>query len=377
MDDPTAFRTAAEAFLCADEMRHNLFLGLLATLEKQPEVYPDHGLWIVEDAGTVVGAALMTPPHNLLLATPARAGALESLIQAVLQEGLVLPGVVGTRPEVDAFVDLYTAATGGRVASRMEQALHVLNTVSDVPVPAGRARPALAEDFELVVEWNRAFSTEVAPENTWDEAETRRRLSHRVPDGSGGGMRIWEDGGPVCIVGFVDATERIARIGPVYTPPHLRRRGYAAALTAYVTREMLASGKTGCLLYTDLANPTSNAIYHRIGYRRLCDGAMIAFEPAVQAEQPGVGQGGRQDEARVAGSEERNLGEQPLAGLLVRHGLMPRDLVTASTEQITHKMVNRAVRGRRLTPHVGKKICNALNRASEGHYAVGDLFTYI
>ncbi len=73
---------------------------------------------------------------------------------------------------------------------------------------------------------------------------------------------------------------------------------------------------------------------------------------------------------------ERNLGPQPVGDLLTKHGLTTHDLVTASTEQITHKMVNRAVRGRRLTPNVMTKIQNALNRAAETSYTLVDLFTY-
>ncbi len=73
---------------------------------------------------------------------------------------------------------------------------------------------------------------------------------------------------------------------------------------------------------------------------------------------------------------ERDLGEQPLAALLEKHELSPPDLVAASTEQITHKMVKRAIRGRRLTPHVMVKICNALNRAAGSSYKVTDLFSY-
>jgi len=72
----------------------------------------------------------------------------------------------------------------------------------------------------------------------------------------------------------------------------------------------------------------------------------------------------------------RNLGEQPIALLVSRHQLKPHDLVTASTEQITHKMVSRACKGRRLTPGVQQKILNALNRASGSTYARGDLFNY-
>lgn len=75
-------------------------------------------------------------------------------------------------------------------------------------------------------------------------------------------------------------------------------------------------------------------------------------------------------------SSERNLGEQPVAALLVQHGLKPHDLVAASTEQITHKMVARACKGRRLTPNVQRKIVNALNTAAAASYGVDDLFNY-
>jgi hypothetical protein len=73
---------------------------------------------------------------------------------------------------------------------------------------------------------------------------------------------------------------------------------------------------------------------------------------------------------------ERNLGEQPIAALLVHHGLKPHDLVAASTEQITHKMVSRACKGRRLTPNVQRKILNALNTAAGTAYGPADLFNY-
>ena len=72
----------------------------------------------------------------------------------------------------------------------------------------------------------------------------------------------------------------------------------------------------------------------------------------------------------------RNLGEQPIARIMAERGLRPHDLVAASTEQITHKMVARACKGRRLTPHVQVKIVNALNAATGEHYERDDLFNY-
>ncbi len=73
---------------------------------------------------------------------------------------------------------------------------------------------------------------------------------------------------------------------------------------------------------------------------------------------------------------ERNFGEQPLAAIMSEHGLASQDLVAASTEQITHKMVARACKGRRLTPNVQVKILNALNAATCKEHALAELFTH-
>jgi len=63
-----------------------------------------------------------------------------------------------------------------------------------------------------------------------------------------------------------DPVAGAVRIGPVYTPPEQRRHGYASALVAQLSQGARSAGNR-CLLYTDLANPTSNAIYRAIGYR--------------------------------------------------------------------------------------------------------------
>jgi hypothetical protein len=78
----------------------------------------------------------------------------------------------------------------------------------------------------------------------------------------------------------------------------------------------------------------------------------------------------------VITNQERDLGEQPLARLLTELGLKPHDLVAASTEQITHKMVQRGCKGRRLTRNVQGKLLRALNTASGNTYGLPDLFTY-
>ena len=73
---------------------------------------------------------------------------------------------------------------------------------------------------------------------------------------------------------------------------------------------------------------------------------------------------------------ERNLGEQPIARIMVDHDLKARDMVAVSTQQLTHKMVSRACKGRRLTPNVQSKIRDALNESTDKEYSMEELFTY-
>lgn len=80
---------------------------------------------------------------------------------------------------------------------------------------------------------------------------------------------------------------------------------------------------------------------------------------------------------------ERNLGVQPLDGIMTEHGLGNHDLVAASTEPMTHKAVQRARKGRRLTKHMKQRMADALNRTVklqgkeiERAWGVKDLFTY-
>lgn len=75
-------------------------------------------------------------------------------------------------------------------------------------------------------------------------------------------------------------------------------------------------------------------------------------------------------------NDERNLGEQPIAGVMQSIDLKPHDIVSASAVQMTHKMVARAMKGRRLTPNVKCKVRDALNAAGGTSYTLSDLFNY-
>jgi predicted GNAT family acetyltransferase len=277
LGDPAAFLEAAGPVLLSDEARHNLMLGIAGGLRDQPGLYHELRSWIVEGDGAVVAVALQTPPFNLVLARPATDRALDMLVAELVADDVELPGVTGAVPEADVFGRLWTAATGLTLRARMRQRIYKLTTVRPIRGAPGRARVATPDDRPLLLEWGEAFAVE-SFEDYADPGAATRMVESRLDSGLGG-FAVWEDEGrPVSLVGWGGATPNGVRIGPVYTPPSLRRRGYASALTAWVSAQRLASGRTFCFLYTDLENPTSNRIYMDVGYEPVCDSCDYAFE---------------------------------------------------------------------------------------------------
>ncbi len=281
LDDATAFLAEAGPLLLADEARHNLILGIAGTIRDVPDHYPTRNLWLIRDGDEVVGAALQTPPYNLILARPRASQALAALAEAAAGEEL--PGVVGTEPEVHEFARLWSRAAGASPRTSMRQGVYALESVEPLPAIAGSARVATDEDFELLLRWWTAFGDEVLHEGGPGRENNEQNVRHKLTS-STGGFFLWNDGpATVSLAGWGGPTPNGIRIGPVYTPPELRGRGYATALTAELSRQLLEGalfegGRRFCFLYTDLANPTSNAIYERIGYHRVADSAEIVFD---------------------------------------------------------------------------------------------------
>ena len=275
IDDAAVFLESAGPLLVVDEARHNLILGLAGILRDHPEVYPEFRLWTVRDGDEVVGAALRTPPFNLVLARPRDEGALEALAAAIEDE---LPGVVGSVPEVDQFAQAWAKRSGTAARTHIAQGLFSLERVEPVANASGAMRDATDDDRPLLVDWYLAFVEEALGDEP-DRERLEQMIDHRLAT-EGEGLVLWEDDEPVSLAGFGGKTPTGIRIGPVYTPPEMRGRGYATALVAELSQRLLESGRRFCFLYTDLANPTSNRIYERIGYRRVCDSAEIRFDQA-------------------------------------------------------------------------------------------------
>jgi predicted GNAT family acetyltransferase len=270
VEDAAEFLERAEPLLLADEARHNLMLGVAGTLRDHPGHYPEQRLWLVLDGDRPVGAGVRTPPHYLIAA--GSGAALEALAAAVEDE---LPGVVGATPEVDAFVRAWESRHGIGSEHGMAQGIYALEELIEPRPTPGAARRAVEDDRELLRAWLLDFEREALPRES-DPAQHERVIEARLTRDDAA-FFIWEDDGPVSLAGFGGTTPNGTRIGPVYTPPEHRGRGYGSAVTAAVTRDRLAAGRRFCFLYTDLANPVSNRIYVAMGYRRVCDSLEVRF----------------------------------------------------------------------------------------------------
>ena len=283
VDDPVAFRDEATPFLSRQEARHNLLLGITSTLIAKPELYEVFDLWLVDDDRGVAGAALRTPPLNLVLAQPSEDAAMEALIERLVDEGQDLPGVNAAIPELETFVGIWLEEHEVEATRVFRHGIYELRDVASVPLADGEPRPVTPDDRELVITWVVAFSDEVLPADH-DMDSQIRTIESRLTASDDGGIWIWEDEGrPVAFSGYGGATPSGIRIGPVYTPPDLRGRGYATSLVASQSRWLLENGRSFVFLYTDLDNPTSNALYRRIGYRMIAEAGEVRFDPLAIA----------------------------------------------------------------------------------------------
>ncbi len=274
-DRVDSFLAAATPLLLRDEARHNLILGICSTLANAPSTYAQSHLWTVDDRGRSIGAAVMTPPFNLALARPDTEGVVEFLAQALHRSSTVLPGVTGSLPEADEFASAWQTITGEQPSVRRRQGIYQVTRPLLPAGTAGRLRPAAEPDRRLLHDWMQAFIEEAGAAHVNAGEFIDRRL------GGEGGLVIWDNNEPVSFAGFGGPTPSGIRIGPVYTPPPHRRKGYASALVAELSTRLLTNGRKCCFLYTDLANPTANHVYINIGYQPVSESAEYAFQTAA------------------------------------------------------------------------------------------------
>ncbi|MCG5440987.1 GNAT family N-acetyltransferase [Micromonospora foliorum] len=286
--DPGEFLVAAGDYLRADPVVSTVVTTVAHRLMSQRAEgisQPDRTWWLVvsDDSGAVVGAAMRTAPYApyppFLLPMPDDAAV--ALARALHEREEEVIAVNGALPAVELCAAELTRLGGGRVQVTQHTRLHELAELAWPPPAPGGLVVATVDDVELVTQWFAAFMGDA------DEQAGRPRgtSAHEVPDHAemlrrlqAGRLWFWADetGKPVHLTGANPPSFGVARVGPVYTPPAQRGRGWASNAVAEVSRRIQAEGARVCL-FTDQANPTSNKIYADLGYRPVVDMANLVI----------------------------------------------------------------------------------------------------
>jgi predicted GNAT family acetyltransferase len=284
------FLAAAGEFLRADRVRNTVILTVTESLrvsgrrpadEPPARDAPLFGYWRPAPGQPApgqsqVGAAFMLTPGFPLLFTHMSEQMAADLASHLAASGRLLQGVNAEEEAAWAFADPWRQHAGNVSEVHRRMRLFRLGTlVPPQPAPKGTSRLATPNDRDLLIDWLGAFVIEVGDPPTQDQGVAAdERLSY-------GGITLWEaDGVPVSIAGLTRTVAGMVRVGPVYTPPAQRGHGYAAGATVAVSQAALDTGATDVLLYTDLANPASNALYQRLGYEPVEDRLVLSFGPS-------------------------------------------------------------------------------------------------
>lgn len=237
--------------------------------------FPDDSLLLtVWDGDAPVGAALQTPPYPLAC-NGIPLTAMDSVAAQLVFSRPELTGVRGVRSHAGAFADAWHAITGRVGTTKSEERLYQLGTLGPPTNVSGAPREATDGGRALLVDWvelffHDAFShlrDNAAGEEFLDAAN---QVGHR--------FTLWDlDDEPVSIAMLRARAAGVSRICPVFTPRDQRGNGYGSAVTAAAAQLAHCTGTPDVVLFADLDNPVSNAIYQRIGFEAVVDGVGIDF----------------------------------------------------------------------------------------------------
>jgi len=267
--DPALVLSVAGAFLASQPVLHNLILSILHARVAGPE--PGR-YWVARDGAMdkAVGVVLQSPVTFPATLTPMKPRTVAAMVDAIAEAGVSLPGVNGDAATAAGFAGQWTERCKSAATPFMGNRLYELLELGEAPEVAGKFRPAGPSDRSLMIEWTRAFQVEVG--------EPANDIELRVDSAlAAGHLWLWYDGETKSMAVSREPVEGVVRVSGVYTPVGKRKHGYAEACVHALSKH-LRDGGYRSVLFTDLANPTSNSIYRRIGYRAVAEVLRYRFE---------------------------------------------------------------------------------------------------
>lgn len=254
-DQPESVVELAGGWLSSQPVVNNLILTLVA----DRVAYPQPGrYWVVTDGRQPIGVVLQSPLDLPAAITPMPADAVDTVVAAIVDAGVTLPGVAGDAGTAARFAGQWTELTGAGAEPFNGQRIYELEGVPTLGNAPGHLRRAEAADRHLILGWMHGFG-----EDTGERPLSEEVLARRIAAGQ---FWLWQHDDACSVAAHTAPVGGVTRIQAVYTPPTLRCRGYAGACVSALSAGLHDAGHR-CILYTDLANPVSNKLYRRIGYR--------------------------------------------------------------------------------------------------------------
>jgi GNAT superfamily N-acetyltransferase len=288
LSSPSVFLAAAGEYLAKDSVLNTVVATMAhraAAAEARGAALPSGDWWLVvrSSSGEVSGVAMRSapfPPRPLFL-LPMPDDAAVALAQALHARGEAAVALNGALPATQVCAEELARLSGGTASVAIHSRLHQLQSVVRAPLPPGGLRPATYADLPRALAWFDAFfvdADEQADRPTGTHASEVPPPEEMLRRIEGGDLWFWEvEGEAVHLSALNPPSFGAARIGPVFTPPEHRGHGYAGATVAALAQMALDAGATPCL-FTDQANPVSNALYARLGFTPVVDMANYVLE---------------------------------------------------------------------------------------------------
>ena len=278
----------ADAALCYEEMLpylvkeeaiNNLCIGILHSGIHDLASANWFMAAVIDDAGIPLVFALQTPPHNVILTPITKvASVLEQAIAYLVREmkaqKLMVPGVIGVDKAAATFFAAWAGHSYAAQHVSFQQGIYVLEQILPVPL-VGKFRMATMQDLYFLPYWLHAMGNESGV-----MLKSFERIVNRAKElvlGNSLGILLDDEGTPVSMAALARQLPHGYAVSHVYSPPYYRNKGYATSCVAQLSAHALSGKNTFCVLHTDLSNPTSNAIYRKIGYVQVATMLELAF----------------------------------------------------------------------------------------------------
>lgn len=268
-DNVQDFLIKNEELLLKKESFHNLILGLAYSI-RDKKIEPTGPLYysILDENNIAIAAALRSHSDRPFIVTEMLPTDVDLLIKDLSENKINLKAVVGEEVTATYFKDVWTRLNQLNFKINIHLGVYECFEVVFPKLILGELIEASIEHKEILMDYMTGFQRDCFPEVVPDSEHTKT-LMERFLDNKSAFLLLSPDKELVSMAANTRSTINGGTISLVYTPPHLRGKGLASSTVALLAHKIMNDGKKFANLFTDLANPTSNSIYQKIGFLKI------------------------------------------------------------------------------------------------------------